>query len=173
MKACSLMLSLLLVAPLSFANNTDTKTNPDQEIVAGLVVLNNNEITVADLALGKANDKHVKEYAKLMKKEHDKNLKETLKISKKQDITPVDDQNVTDLKTQGQQEASDLNKLSSTDFDKAYINDMVKDHEAALTLLNGYLKEVTNPKLKKHLEDTTKHVQHHLDAAKKIQSQLS
>ena len=130
-------------------------------------------VTARSIAINKAVDKHVKKYAKLMKKEHDKNLKETMKISKKQDITPVDDQKVQDLKAQGQQETAALNPLTKTDFDKAYINDMVKDHEAALALLDGYLKEVANHKLKKHLEATRTHVQHHLDEAKKIQKELS
>ena len=93
-------------------------------------------------------------------------------IAKKQNITPVDDQKATDLKTHGQQEASDLNKLTTTDFDKAYMNDMVMDHQAALTMLDECIKEVSNPQLKAQLKATRTHVQRHLDAAKKVQSKL-
>ena len=49
MKVMAFFFSLLLLTPISFANNEDAKTNADPEIVAALVVLNNNEITVADL----------------------------------------------------------------------------------------------------------------------------
>ena len=172
MKALAFAFSLLLIAPLSFANADETKANQDPEIVAALVVLNNNEISAADLALSKSANKDVKKYAKFMKKAHSKNLTETMDIAKKQNITPVDDQKATDLKTHGQQEASDLNKLTTTDFDKAYMNDMVMDHQAALTMLDECIKEVSNPQLKAQLKATRTHVQRHLDAAKKVQSKL-
>ena len=80
--------SLLLVAPMSFAATlpSDTKSNVDQEIIATLIVLNNNEISAADLAPSKTSNKEVGEYARLMKKEHSKNLKQTMSISKKQNL---------------------------------------------------------------------------------------
>ncbi len=169
MKILTVFCSLLLASSLSFANN---QNNVDPEIVAALVVLNQNEIAAANLAIDKTTNKTIKHYAKFLKKEHSKNLKKTIHLSKKQDITPVDNKTANELKTQGQQETSDLTKLSNNDFNKAYINDMVNDHESALSLIDGFLKEVKNPKLKKHLEETRMHVQHHLDDAKKIQEQM-
>lgn len=170
MKILAVFSSLFLASSLSFA---DAPINVDPEIVGALIVINQNEIAAAELALSKSTDKKVTDLAQMLKEEHSKNLEATMQLSKKQDIAPLNDQKVDELKTLGQQEASDLNKLSTSDFDKSYINDMVKDHESALAIIDGYLKEVTNPDLKKLLVDTQAHVQHHLDAAKQIQAQMS
>jgi putative membrane protein len=177
MKKLGLLFSLLFTTLMCFADaSTDnaqaTNNAADQEIVATLITVNNNEINAADLATDKATNKKVKKYAKLMKKEHSKNLKEVMALSKKANITPQDTDAVNSLKQAGQQEAKDLDALTGKDFDKAYMDDMVKDHEAALSTLDNSLKQVSNPKLKKLLIDTKAHVAHHLEKAKEIQSKL-
>jgi len=178
MKKLGLLVSLLFATSLVFADSSTTQTQApnnsvDQEIVATVVAVNNNEIGAADIALKKASDKKVKKYAKKMKKEHSKNLEKVMALSKKLQITPQDTDKVNSLKQAGQQEAKDLNALTDKDFDKAYMDDMVKDHEAALSTLDGFLQQVSNPKLKKFLEDTRTHVAHHLEKAKEIQSKLN
>lgn len=94
-------------------------------------------------------------------------------LSQKQHITPQDTDKVTALKQAGQQEVTDLNTLTGKEFDKAYMDAMVKDHQAALSTLDGFLTQVSNTKLKKFLEATKTHVAHHLDKAKLIQSKLA
>lgn len=165
MKKLGLLFSLLFATSLSFADDAatqaSTSNSAEQEMVATVAAVDNNEISAADIAISKASDKKVKKYAQQMKKEHSKNLKQAMALSKKLNITPQDTDKVNSIKEAGQQEAKDLSALTGKEFDKAYMDNMVKDHEAALSTLDGFIPQAANPKLKKFLEDTKAHVTHH------------
>ncbi|MDI1353142.1 MAG: DUF4142 domain-containing protein [bacterium] len=149
-------------------------TSQDQEIVAFLMVLNNNELAAAHLATKNSANKKVKGFAELMIKDHTKNLDETNSLSTKDQLAPLESEQVIALKNKGTQEIAVLTPLTKVNFDKMYINDMVKGHADALIVIdNVLLKKVSNKELKKHLLATRQHVIHHLNAAKKIQKQMS
>jgi putative membrane protein len=61
---------------------------------------------------------------------------------------------------------------TSWSSDKAYIDDMVKDHEKDLAEFQQEAKDGTDPDVKKFAEDTAKVVQEHLDLAKQTQAKL-
>ncbi len=55
---------------------------------------------------------------------------------------------------------------------KAYMDNMVKDHEKDLAEFQEEAKSGTDPDVKKFAEDTSKIVQEHLDLAKQTQAKL-
>ena len=127
----------------------------------------------AEQALKKTNNPLVKNYASTMIKEHGKNLQDTLKISHEIGVNPLRTKAVINLTQEGKKEMALLIPLSDNKFDSIYINAMVKDHTEALNLINQkLLKNVNNPKLKDHLEETRNHVAHHLHETKSIQDKL-
>lgn len=172
MKKIFVFLSLCFALSTGFAG-TEPSNSKDPEIVAFMVVLNKNEIAAADLTKQKKVDKAVKSYAKLMLKEHTQNLLDTEKLSKKQKIKAVDTEMVVSLQEKGKEELNALSPLADKAYETAYINAMVKGHTDAAASINNFLKEVSNPKLKAHLETTLTHVQHHLAKAEEIQKTLS
>lgn len=149
-------------------------TQSNSNIVSDLVALNKNEIASARLALKTSMNPSVKKFAAMLNREHSKNLQQTLSISRKihapQDMSALS----KNLQSQGQQEMSELSALSGPAFDKAYVNAMVRDHRAALNLLDqNLIPNSTNAMLTKHLQTTRQHVAMHLEHALALQSQLN
>lgn len=186
-----LYLSILLASALSYTSayaldkNPQPNFNPSTvsqvnnkeniqkygEILAWLVILNKNEIELAKVALKKNVDSPVKQYADMMVKDHTKNLKATLTLSEKIDIKPQKTTEVLSLKEKGKKELATLSPLKKEDFQKQYIDMIVKDHTEALQTLDQYLTEKDLPSLlEKHLKVTREHVALHLQKAKTIQN---
>jgi putative membrane protein len=154
---------------------TPEQKQKDAEIIAVLVTLNKNEVAAAKEALKKAKTPAVKKYAKMLKQEHTANLAATLKVSKKIDIAPLNSvAAVVALQQGGKEELVALEALKGNEFDKAYIDAMVKDHTNALNLIdNDLMKNVTNPALKAQIEATRPHIAMHLQEGQMIQTQLN
>jgi putative membrane protein len=153
---------------------TVAQKKTDGQIISILVALNNNEITGAQDAQQKTTNHSVKRYASMLQREHTKNLDKTLKLSQELGIAPVPTSTANMLMRDGKKEVKTLAPLTGNNFDVAYINDMVKDHTAALKLIDtNLLKNVSNPALKSQIERTRPHIAAHLVKAQKIQQQLA
>lgn len=156
------------------ATGQSTNSKKDGEIISILIAVNKNEIGAAKEALKKSSSPAVKKYAKMLKKEHTKNLNETLKLSKKIGVAPVECPTATEIKQNGANELTALSSLKGKDFDKAYIDAMVKGHTDVLQMMDdNLLKNVSNKSLKALLTATRPHIQSHLEQAKAIQSELN
>ncbi|WED44005.1 DUF4142 domain-containing protein [Legionella cardiaca] len=152
---------------------TPAQAQVDAKILGGLIVLNQNEIAAATLAQTKASNQAVRNYATLMYRAHSANLQETQNVSKRIGVAPANGNVAMMLKQKGKQELATLNRLNGYNFDKAYIAAMVKDHTAALHLINHkLLTEATNPAVRRQLEISRAHVEQHLRLAQDIQRQL-
>lgn len=146
----------------------------DNDVLVALMALNENEINAAKLATKKAHASAVKKYAHYLYQEHSKNLKAEMMVSKRLKLTPMDSADATSLKSQGQSELSSLQALDGKAFDKAYIEAMIKDHQAALQLIDDKLvKEAMDPALKKHVMMARMHIEKHLKKAQMIDKKLA
>jgi len=144
----------------------------DGEIVAAVLAVDENEINAAQVAEKKKMGKHAEKFAKMLLKQHRDDSSKVSKLAKKEKIEISQTAaKAQELRTQG---ASDLQALSakdSSEFEQGYIGAMVQGHTDALALLDEHLiKDATNPKLKQQLSDTRKHVAHHLEEAKRLQT---
>lgn len=158
----------------SMKAETAAQTKNDAEAMSWLMTVDKNEIELGKLAKAKSKDKDVTNFANMMIKEHTNNLHQVEKLSHQLKIKPVKTAAVDNLKKQGQQEKADLKSKNGTDFEKNYMQAMVDGHQKVLDMLDDtYLKNVNNDNVKKLLETTRTGVEHHLDEAKKIQSNLA
>jgi putative membrane protein len=152
---------------------TSAHAQSDEHVLASIITLNKNEISAAQEAQKKSSNKAVKQYAALMEKEHGHNLHETQHIAHQLKLQPENGKIATMLHKKGQHELMSLKHLNHKSFDKAYMDDMIKDHSAALELIDHkLLPETKNPLLRKHLEMTRVHVQKHLEKAKQIRREI-
>lgn len=182
---CSLSLgAMLLASGCSVDSNNDYNTpsvaltpaqaKVDAKILGGIIVIDKNEMAEATEAQSRAATPAVKNYAAMIYSAHGQNLKETQNVSQRIGVTPENGHVAMMLQKKGRQERATLSRLHGNAFDRAYIAIMVKDHEAALQLINNkLLHEATNPLVKRHLEITRNHVIQHLQQAKAIQQQLA
>lgn len=156
------------------AMSQSAQMKKDGAVIAILVALNTNEIAASKIALQKATNQSVKRYAKMLEREHTKNLNKILKLSKELKIASIKNSTASKITSNGKKEMSGLSAATGENFDVLFINDMVKDHQAALTLIDTNLsKNVYNTELKTDLEKTRKHIAMHLEKGQKIQKKLA
>lgn len=115
------------------------------------------EITAANLAKNKSGNPKVVEFAKMIITDHDSIGKELKKLADDKDVV-VDDV----LSTEHQDMIKQLQTKKDAEFDAAYMNMMVMDHEKDVKLFenelhnqSGDVQKVAEgalPKLKKHLQ---------------------
>lgn len=183
------LISVLTIATLGFflsptfalenqSNNAAPSTqaaatqNQDNQVVAWLMALNQNEIAAAKVVLSRQVSPSVKAFAHQMVTDHSKNLKSIKELSKKDHITPSANDATKELKEKGKDELVSLKALQGRDFEVTYINAMVQGHANALKGLQEKIQMVSNPDLKKFLEQTSSTVTEHLEKAKSVKNSL-
>jgi len=139
----------------------------DLQALARLAQADMAEIATGKLAAEKASNPEVKKYGQHMVDEHTKMLEEGKKIAHSKGAKPPAD---TDKKHQAA--LKKLQGLSGAEFDRAYMRQMVQDHQEVLQLAQKTAKSTKDAELKAHLEKGAPHIQEHLDQAKKLSAQL-
>lgn len=147
----------------------------DSNLAAMIKAVNDGEIKQSKIAEKNSKNKAVKRFAKMMIKDHGANNNELASVSKRIGLQPTPDQETASLKDEAQKNARTLEGQSGEDFDKAYVDQMVKDHTNALQKLDDALGNNAgrNEQMDGLLKKTRQKVSQHLDEAKKLQSELS
>jgi putative membrane protein len=152
--------------------NATTAPLSDANILALISEANNAEIQAAQMAETKASTPPVRAFAQLMIHDHRQMQAQGDQVAKAINVTPQPPANDT-LAAHVQQEQSQLSPLSKgPDFDRAYINDQVADHQTVLAMLHQFESEAQAAQLKMLIEKAIPKVQSHLDRAQKLQSTL-
>ena len=146
---------------------------------------NEAEVTLGNIAVQRALSNEVKQFAGEMVKDHTAALNELRQLQGKlnQQLRPQSPDNTptagTMFKMNQEIEQAclataqrDLEQMSGSDFDRAYIGMQVGMHShlaSALPIVKNY---ATSPELKKAIEDQLQVVARHLDQAKKLWKDL-
>jgi putative membrane protein len=101
------------------------------------------EVTLGQMAADKGKNEAVKSYGQRMVKDHGKANDELKNLAKSEGVT---------LPTEMSSEAKDvqlrLQKLSGTEFDQAYMQEMLKDHEKDIEAFNQQANNGADPEVK-------------------------
>jgi putative membrane protein len=125
------------------------------------------EVALGKIALAKATDPEIKQFAKMMVTDHDKANAELKTIAAGKNMTlPVG------LDAEHQAKSDSLNKLSGKDFDRGYVSVMVESHQKTLALMQSEASGGTDADLKAFASKTAPVVKTHLDVVRKIQTKL-
>jgi putative membrane protein len=155
----------------SYSSDSSTKKAADDRAFAAKAAAGGlAEVKLGQLAADKASSDDVKKFGQMMVDDHSKANDQLKDIAQQKNITLPEKLNSEDQKVFDR-----LSKLSGAEFDRAYIKDMVSDHQkdvrefkhAASSLSDPELKEFassTLPTLEKHLQDA-RQVQQHLNGA--------
>ncbi|MEO7120794.1 MAG: DUF4142 domain-containing protein [Ginsengibacter sp.] len=122
------------------------------------------EVALGKIAAEKATNKEVKDFGEMMVKDHTKANDELKSIAAEKNITLP-----ATISDDSQKKIADLNKESGKDFDKDYINAMVKDHKDDIDDFEKAAKDSTYPALQAFAVKTLPTLYKHLGAAKAIQ----
>ncbi|MEO8820126.1 MAG: DUF4142 domain-containing protein [Ginsengibacter sp.] len=146
----------------------------DPEIASVAVTADQIDIDYAKIAKEKSKNKSVLEFASTMEKDHGSVNKQAIALAKKLNVTPKDNPTTQSLLAQATTTKQMLNSKSGADFDKAYVDNEVAYHKAAIDLLdNTLIPDATNPQLKSLLQSASPIFKGHLAHAEKIQAELS
>jgi putative membrane protein len=145
----------------------------DPQIAAITDAANKGEIEQAKLAVRKAKDPQVKQYAQMMIDQHGAEQKKEQQLATTLSLQPETTQMSTQLQTDSQSAISSLTSQSGAEFDKAYIDLQVKEHKEVLDAIdNKLIPNAKNAQLKQALTDFRPKVQAHLQKAQEIQQKL-
>jgi putative membrane protein len=121
------------------------------------------EVALSKIAADKATDPKVKEFAKQMITDHSKANDELKTLAGNKNITLPAAPNA-----EKQKAAADLGGKTGSDFDKAYISQMKKDHDATVKLFEDAQKEVKDAELKAFIDKTLPVIKAHAEHVKTL-----
>ena len=121
------------------------------------------EVSAGKLAASKAASAEVRKYGQHMVEEHSKMLAEGGKVAKSKGVTPP-----SELDKKHKSAAQKLEELQGAEFDRAYMEQMVKDHEDALKLAKEAASEAKDPEVKALAQKAMPHLRKHLEMAKQL-----
>jgi putative membrane protein len=118
-------------------------TSADKKFLADSAQGNIAEVNLAKLALQKSQDKNVREFATRMIKDHEMLQSEMKPLARKLGVKEPTGPPLGD-----HAKYMELKMKSGTDFDRAYVETMVKDHHDDLQAFMNEENTTTNPELK-------------------------
>jgi putative membrane protein len=173
----ALLISAALTAsPSLLAQSKDTKdasakteqkkgglTGKDRKYFQDIAQANMAEVETGKLAQSKASSEEVKKYASHMIEDHGQMLEEQQAMAKAKGM-----QLPKQPKKEHQSALKKLEGMSGQEFDRAYMEQMVKDHDKTLKLVRETAKNAKDPELKQAAEKAAPDVEKHLAMAKQI-----
>lgn len=166
-KSSAILLGLVLAAPLYARDDPAAKASGNGIAIATVMAVNDHEIKAAEVAMTKDIGAPAKAYAKMMDEQHSENQAKTKVLAATN--KPIEDADLKALKEKTAAARAKLSKLDGKDFERAYIDAMVKDHAEVLAKLDDKLiPAATDPKVVDHLKATRTHVATHLEEARKL-----
>jgi putative membrane protein len=135
----------------------------DAKRMKDLAAANMAEVETGKLALEKAQDPKVKEFAQHMVDDHGKMLEELKQLAQSKSVQLP---SVPDAKHQ--KVMKKLQSASGADFDREYMRAMVKDHRDALKLAQRTAKGAKDAELKASAHKAAPEIQEHLKMAQDI-----
>ena len=115
------------------------------------------------MATERAESPYVRQFGQRMVTDHTKANDKLKSIAQDKNIEVP-----TEMSTQHQQIAERLSDSQSTSFDRAYIRQMVEDHEKAVKLFSKEAQQGQDAELKEFAAETLPTLQEHLNMAKQL-----
>jgi len=136
------------------------------------------EVATARLAMEKASNADVKAFARRLVVDHSTANEELLKLSQTRNVTLDASAMKIDLTTPVSEHAymhgpaAQLKTLDGTAFDRAFLDQMVKDHQEVIDLFDEQADHGKDSELKEWAEKKHQTLQDHLDRAKDLQKKI-
>jgi putative membrane protein len=169
--AAAVIFAVALHPAIAKAQGVGAPTDP--QIVGIVETADQIDINYAKLALAKAKDKQVKDFAQQMITDHSAVQKAVVDLAAKLHVTPADSQTSDSLKTQAQQTTQKLRGLKGKQFEKAHVDNEVAYHKAVINATKTVLiPSAQNADLKSALQGAEPLFQGHLAHAERVQSAI-
>ncbi|MGC2472927.1 MAG: DUF4142 domain-containing protein [Candidatus Sulfotelmatobacter sp.] len=141
------------------AGTASSDTNFMKKAAAGGLA----EVELGQLAVQKASNEQVKQFGQRMIDDHSKANEQLKNLAAQEHVTLPTKPELKDRQTKDR-----LEKLSGTEFDQAYMSDMLKDHKKDVAEFERESKTAKNPAVKSFAEQTLPVLREHLSQAEQI-----
>ena len=126
------------------------------------------EINIGRMAEKQATDQKLKDFGQRLVRDHTKANDELNKLANQVNFRPAQKMDAKHEKL-----ANQLAQLRGADFDRAFLKDMVKDHEKAVSLFEAEAKNGTNADVKAYAAKTLPTLKEHLKIARDLSKSTS
>jgi len=167
-------IGIVLASALFLAAGSVAAQAPNDAQIAHIVVTANQvDIDAGKLAESKASNAAVKAFGKQMVTDHSGVNKQAVALVTKLKVTPEDNATSKALKAGGAENVKNLQKLSGSAFDRAYVDHEVEYHQQVLDAVDKTLiPSAQNAELKSLLVAVRPAFVAHLEHAKNLQASL-
>ena len=149
-----------------FKKSSDQKIdNADAAAMKQLAQANLNEVESGKAAAAKAQNPEVKQFAQKMVTDHQQMYNELLSLAKQKGVALPQSGS---LKEKAQSKLAE--RTSGADFDKKYMEEMVKDHQKDVQDTQNIAAKAKDPEFKRAVEKAHAKIQEHLQMAQSIAS---
>ncbi len=125
------------------------------------------EVRLGEIAQQKANSQEVKDFGQQMVTDHSQANEKLKSLAQQKGVTLPDS-----LTAKQQQQVDKLSKLSGQEFDKEYMDMMVKDHNKDIKTFEKASQNVPDPAVQDFASQTLPTLKDHLQEAKDINQQM-
>jgi len=146
-----------------YGKKAATKGTSDQQFVTDVAHVGQAEVELGKMAADKASSDQVKKFGQRMADEHAKAGDELKAVAEKSSMTWP-----TGLDPKHQALHDRLMKLSGEAFDRAYMQEMVAGHRAAVNELKTESKNGKNPEIQAWATKTLPTIEDHLKQAQEV-----
>jgi putative membrane protein len=145
----------------------------DAQIVTAIRSANVAEVDLGRIAVGRAKDEDVKEFAEMMISDHGEAVKDIDELVTKLGLTARESELSSELGVKAQATETKLTQTSGAEFDRLYMAEMVEAHRKLLdTLDSRILPAAENEELREMLTSMRSRVEKHLEHAQKVFEEL-
>lgn len=172
------ILSLLVLTGAIAANGADQPTSAseqdlnsgDRKFVQMAADMDAREVQFSERAKEKSQNEQVREFADLMIRDHGQTNRELLKLAERFHDSggPLYKRQERSVK----KAVSELAALQGTEFDRRYMQAMLKDHQESVRLFERQAKNGKDPELKALAAKTLPQLRAHLKKAQQIAAAL-
>lgn len=127
------------------------------------------EVKLGELAEKQASSPDVKQFASTMVQDHTRAGNQLKEIAQRENV----ELEAEDRTEAGRDEYERLAKLSGVEFDRKYIDRMVKDHQDAVDALQDQAENADHASVKQWASATLPRIKHHLEEAQQLQQKLN
>lgn len=145
----------------------------ERDALGIVAAVNEHEIAAAEQARAKNVSAPVAAYADMMAKEHAANMEKLRALEGSANVQSGSGPQVESLRTETENARNRLMGMQGQDYERAYVEQMVNDHQKTLTMLETQLiPGAQDAAVRTFLTQTRDAVAKHLEAARQLQSQL-
>jgi len=160
LKSLTAFAAAALLCTPAFAQKMD---NADAAAMKQLAQANLNEVEAGKIAASKAQSPDVKQFGQKMVQDHGKMFEDLKALAKKKDVALPDKVAAKEFA-----QMKLMERKSGPEFDREYMDHMVKDHEQDLKDAQQIAEKAKDPEFKAAVQQATGKIQEHLQLAQRI-----